>query len=76
MTWHDQKMARTNAANVFAAQKYLKPVRERCKIHYKHEEQTARLFSTASHVSDEKRKGGWCWLLYDDWNREMASNAK
>ncbi len=24
MTWHDQKMARTNAANVFAAQKYLK----------------------------------------------------
>ncbi len=22
---------------------------------------------------DEKRKGGWCWLLYDDWNHEMAS---
>ncbi len=32
--------------------------------HYKHE---------TSHVSDEK-KGGWCWLLYDEWNREMASN--
>ncbi len=27
-----------------------------------------RLFnsSTVSHVSDEKRKGGLCWLLYDE----------
>ncbi len=33
-----------------------------------------KLFSTASLVFDVKRKGGGCWLLYDDRNREMASN--
>ncbi len=75
MTWHDQIEACTNAVDVSAVWKYLKLYeKELYKTHYKHETPTARDCSTASHVSDEKRKGGWCWLLYDEWNCEMASN--
>ncbi len=68
MTWRNQIDSRTNAANVSAVWKYLKLSEKDAKIitSMKH-----RLRET---ISDEKRKSGWCWLLYDDWNREMASN--
>ncbi len=66
MSWHNQIEACPNEANVSAVWKYLKLYKKDLyRNHYKHE---------TSHVSDEKRKGGWCWLLYDEWNREMASN--
>ncbi len=72
MTWRDQTEARTNAANTLAVWKHLKGSEKDAKIITSTDNE--KLFSTASHVSDEKRKGGCCWLLYDDWNREMALN--
>ncbi len=80
MTLRDQIEARTNAANTSAVWKHLKLsetdscVWQTQKSLQARNTDSERLLSAASHVSDEKRKGGWCWLLYDDWNREMASN--
>ncbi len=75
MTLRDQIEARTNAANTSAVWKHLKlSERETQKSLQARNTDSERLLSAASHVSDEKRKGGWCWLLFDDWNREMASN--
>ncbi len=25
-------------------------------------------------ISENGGRGGWCWLLYDDWNHKMALN--
>ncbi len=75
MTWRDQIEARTNAANVSAVWKYLKLSEKDAKKHYKHEAQTARDCLVLHLMSPMRRgRGVWCWLLYDDWNREMASN--
>ncbi len=79
MTWHDQIEACTNAENVSAAWKCLELYeKELYRNHQKSESMKHRLrdcLAVARYlVSDEKRKGGWCWLLYDEWNHEMASN--
>ncbi len=58
MTWRDQIEARTNAANMTAVWKHLKLSEKHAKIITSTDSE--RPFSTASHVSDEKRKG---WLL-------------
>ncbi len=67
MQWRDQIEARTNAANTSAVWKYFKAVRERRRNQYE------RLFSAASHVSDETRKR-WMLPVTDDWNHEMLLN--
>ncbi len=68
-----KQIEHTNAANMSAVWKHLKlSERERRRHQYKHETPTARgLFSAASHVYDEKRKGG---LLLVTVMIEMASN--
>ncbi len=60
MTWRDQIEARTNAANVSAVWKYLKRSEKDAKIITSTDSE--RLFSAASHVSDEKRKGDCCMV--------------
>ncbi len=72
MTWRDQIDLCTNAANVSAVWKYIKLSEKDAKIITSTDSE--RLFSAASHVSDEKRKGDCCMVNCDDWNREMASN--
>ncbi len=59
MTLRDQIEACTNAANTSAAWKHLKlSERERETSLQARDTDSERLLSTASHVSDEKRKGG------------------
>ncbi len=61
MTLRDQIETRTNAANTSAVRKHLKQSeRETPKLLQSQNTESERLFSAASHVSDEKRKG---WLL-------------
>ncbi len=63
MTLHDQIEASTNAANTSAVWKHLKlsereRERETQKSLQARNTDSERLLSAASHVSDEKRKGG------------------
>ncbi len=61
MTLHDQLEASINAANTSAVWKHLKlSERETQTSLQAQNTDSERLLSTASHVSDEKRKG---WLL-------------
>ncbi len=74
MMWRDQIDLCTNAANVSAVWKYLK-LSEKDAKNIKHEAPTARDCLALHLMSPMRRgRGGWCWLLYDDWNHEMASN--
>ncbi len=67
MTWRDQIEARTNAANMSAVWKYLKLSEKDTKIITSTDSE--RLFSAASHVSDEKRKR---WLMLVTVMTEIA----
>ncbi len=58
MTWRDQIEARANAANMSAVWKHFKLSEKDAKIITSTDSE--RLFSAASHVFHEKRKG---WLL-------------
>ncbi len=64
--WHDQIEAYTNAANTSAVCKYLKRSKKDAKMitSLKHDSERLPVFS-ASHVSEEKRKGDCVCLLYD-----------
>ncbi len=73
MTWCDQIEACTNAANMTTVWKHLKLSEKDTKIII--EAPTARDCLVLYHVFNEQRKGGCCWLLYDDWNSEMALNS-
>ncbi len=74
MMWRDHIEACTHAANTPLVWKHLNLSKKNTKFITSTDSQ--RLFSaaSASHFSNEKRKGGCCWLLYDDWNCEMALN--
>ncbi len=60
MTWQDQIEVCTNAADVSAAWKYLKLYEKELQNSLQARCTDCETFSTATHVSDEKRKG---WLL-------------
>jgi len=65
MTLHDQIEASTNAANTSAVWKHLKlSERETQTSLQAQNTDSERLLSAASHVSEEKRKSGCCWLLW------------
>ncbi len=71
MTWRDQIEARTNAANMSAVWKYLKLSEKDTKIITSTDSE--RLFSAASHVSDEKRKR---WLMLVTVMTEIAKSPQ
>ncbi len=76
MTWHDQIEVCTNAETRLLHESIKNCTRKNCTklLTSTRNTNSKRLFnsSTVSHVSDENRRDGWCWLLYDEWNCEMA----
>ncbi len=69
MTWRDQIEAHTNAADMLAVWKHL-------KLSKKDQKSLQERDCLVLHLMSPMRRGrgGWCWLLYDDWNRQMALN--